>query len=309
MSEIKTKNNILILIVLFICGMTAGYLLSGMAGSSKGTHDLTDIEKPKTTSHSSNEKLIKSPQPSPFSEDKAFSGSPINETGYLIPSPPNYFRIHKEEDQKRMVQQAAYTDFYKELVEVLDIKKGQTAADIGSGHGWSAFILSQAVGHDGIVYSTDINDSKLRYQLNVAQDMIKKFGDKVDYLENLRFRKNEIDNLLLPDNSLDWAIMSGVHIFCYDPEAPGGKKPRNNPDEIIKSIHQIHGDFARSLAKSIKPDGRLVIIEGFPCSNLALNEKQIEEVMSTYGFYPDTEYADKKNALKSNIMLVFRIKK
>lgn len=304
------KNNIIVLLLCFIFGIAAGYLAKEYTSPKKPVPVTPETETIRTPPLPSPETSTDSPQASPSEEEtKASPEGTKDQSGYLTPSPPLYFRIHREEDQKRLVEQAAYSDYYKNLVEVLRIKKGQTAADIGSGHGWSAFILSQAVGHDGIVYSTDINDSKLRYQINVAADMIKKYGDKIDYLENLRFRKNEIDNLLLPENHLDWAIMSGVHIFCYDPEAPGGKKPRENAAEVIKSIHEMHGTFAKSLARSIKPDGRLVIIEGYPCPNLALNEKQIEEVMSKYGFYPDTDYADKRKSLESNIMMVFRIKK
>ena len=321
-SSTKGKDSLHFIIILLVVGLFLGFFVHSFLSKKEETKHVspekTKIQDVETINQHKNKGDDKenntSPEaaspviPSP-SNDKAEDKISDREEKYILPEALTEIHYHKVKDQKNTVAMGKYTEFYENVVKVLDIKKGETVADIGSGHGWMAFIFSQAVGSEGIVYSTDINDLKLRYQLNLTADMIKKYGSKVDYFTNLRFRKNEMNDLLLPPDHLDWAVMTGVHIFCYDPEAPGGKKPRSDAKAVIKSIHQVHGEFAKSLARSVKPGGKLVIIEGYPCDNLVLNEDEIVRVMGVYGFIPAKEYEGIKNKVERNIILVFRKKK
>ncbi|HHT9133580.1 MAG TPA: class I SAM-dependent methyltransferase [Candidatus Avalokitesvara rifleensis] len=117
----------------------------------------------------------------------------------------------------------------EQIMEFLDIQEGNVVADIGTGTGYFALYLSDAVGKSGLVYAEDIQQEMVDY----TQEKIEEEG-----IKNTKVILGEPDDPKLPENSLDLALMGNVY---HEVE---------NPVALLKSI-----------ARSLKSDGSLVIID------------------------------------------------
>src|SRR5262245_1588614 len=115
------------------------------------------------------------------------------------------------------------------LHEVLNLKAGAVAADIGAGSGYHTFRMAEKVGDKGKVYAVDIQPEMLA--------IIKK-----------RMREKKIENVVpvqgtetdpkLPENSIDMILLVDVyHEFSYPWE------------------------MATAMIKALKPGGRMVFVE------------------------------------------------
>jgi SAM-dependent methyltransferase len=114
------------------------------------------------------------------------------------------------------------------LVEVLDLKPGMTVADVGSGFGAMTVVLGHRIG-SGRVFATDITERALRQ----TQEYVKAEGlANVTVIEGAEAATN------LPDGCCDAIFLRNVyhHITAVDA-------------------------FNRSLVASLKPGGRLAIID------------------------------------------------
>jgi SAM-dependent methyltransferase len=114
------------------------------------------------------------------------------------------------------------------LVEVLELKPGMTVADVGSGFGAMTVVLGHWIG-SGHVFATDITDRALRQ----TREYVKNEGlMNVTVIEGAEAATN------LPDACCDAIFLRNVyhHITAVDP-------------------------FNRSLVASLKPGGRLAIID------------------------------------------------
>jgi protein-L-isoaspartate O-methyltransferase len=114
------------------------------------------------------------------------------------------------------------------LVEVLELKPGMTVADVGSGFGAMTVVLGHWIG-SGHVFATDITDHALRQ----TREYVKNEGlMNVTVIEGAEAATN------LPDACCDAIFLRNVyhHITAVDA-------------------------FNRSLVASLKPGGRLAIID------------------------------------------------
>ena len=114
------------------------------------------------------------------------------------------------------------------LVEVLELKPGMTVADVGSGFGAMTVVLGHWIG-SGRVFATDITEHALRQ----TRENVKKEGlTNVTVIEGAEAATN------LPDACCDAIFLRNVyhHITAVD-------------------------GFNRSLVASLKPGGRLAIID------------------------------------------------
>ena len=114
-------------------------------------------------------------------------------------------------------------------VAALGLRPGHVVADIGAGSGYYTMLISAAVGPAGRVYATDIQPEML--------SLIRK---KIDArrVANVELILGSPAESRLPDAALDLALMVDVYHELSQPQA-----------------------FLRSVARAIKPDGRLVLIE------------------------------------------------
>jgi ubiquinone/menaquinone biosynthesis C-methylase UbiE len=114
-------------------------------------------------------------------------------------------------------------------VRLLQLRAGDTVADIGAGSGYYTELLSRAVGPAGAVYATDIQPAML-------QLLEKRIRDH--RLANVKTILGTDDDPRLPPLALDLVLLVDVyHEF-------------SRPQEMLRRIHA-----------ALKPGGRLVLLE------------------------------------------------
>lgn len=82
-----------------------------------------------------------------------------------------------------------------------ELKPGETVLDLGSGGGIDVLLSARRVGPSGKAYGLDMTDEMLA----LAHENQRKAG-----VENVEFLKGEIENIPLPDNSVDVIISNCV---------------------------------------------------------------------------------------------------
>jgi ubiquinone/menaquinone biosynthesis C-methylase UbiE len=118
------------------------------------------------------------------------------------------------------------------LIEVLEIRPGATVADIGAGSGPLVPPLARHVGPSGRVYATDVNADRI--------SELKKLVASAS-LENVTVVEGGAAQTNLPENCCDAVYMRLVYHHFGDPAAMNA-----------------------SLLKSLKPGGRIAVIEFKP---------------------------------------------
>src|SRR5262249_29790287 len=81
------------------------------------------------------------------------------------------------------------------------LSQGETVLDLGSGGGIDVLLSARRVGPTGKAYGLDMTDEMLA----LARENPRKAG-----VENVEFLKGEIENIPLPDNSVDVIISNCV---------------------------------------------------------------------------------------------------
>lgn len=119
----------------------------------------------------------------------------------------------------------------RRIIEHLQVKPGMTLAEIGAGSGGLTVALAQTVGPDGRVYSNEISESR-RVAIRAAVAHAS--------LANVTVVEGGVTDTNLPDACCDGIFMRDVYHHFAEP-----------------------GPMNRSLWRSLKPGGRLVIID-FP---------------------------------------------
>jgi ubiquinone/menaquinone biosynthesis C-methylase UbiE len=118
------------------------------------------------------------------------------------------------------------------LIEVLELKEGSVVADIGAGDGDETIEIAKHVGPNGHVYSTELGSEKIQ-NLRSAIDRTE--------LNNVTVIEGDPTQTNLPEQCCDALYMRRVYHHFEDPA----------------SMNQ-------SLWKSLKPGGRLAVIDFEP---------------------------------------------
>jgi arsenite methyltransferase len=86
-------------------------------------------------------------------------------------------------------------------VALASLKEGETVLDLGSGAGFDCFLASNKVGKNGKIIGVDM-----------TPEMVEKARENAEkgHYENVEFRLGEIENLPIPDNSVDAVISNCV---------------------------------------------------------------------------------------------------
>lgn len=237
----------------------------------------TDMEKPSDTEEiksSVPSSSTESASPAPFKEKedkKPEEGSKITGNKYLTPEgnplPPNpsdkvYNSLNSEEkvyfDAARngltTVRDASIKPF--KVLKLLKIKKGDVFADVGSGCGYFTFRVSRLVGKKGKVYAVDINPLAIKFVKTIIEQEKKRTGED---FKNVELVNNTIDELMLPDESLDYAFLCETHIYT-NTAIPTGRVIKDH-EKAYKAVFEGQKKFTSSIRKALKKKGRLVIIE------------------------------------------------
>ena len=115
------------------------------------------------------------------------------------------------------------------MLRELGLRPGMNVADVGAGTGYYARRMAPLTGPTGTVYAVDVQPEMIRMLTDLAQ----KSG-----LPNIKPVLAALDNVRLPDASLDLAIMVDVY---HELEFPY---------EVMQSI-----------VRALKPGGKIVLVE------------------------------------------------
>ena len=125
------------------------------------------------------------------------------------------------------------------IMDDLNIADGAVVADLGAGGGWFTIRLAKRVGPNGVVYAEDVQPSMI--------EMIRRRAQR-ENVANVRALLGAADDPRLP-RGLDGALI----VDAYHEMACAAKPSCDEPVALLRSV-----------ARSLKPQGRLGIVDFFP---------------------------------------------
>ena len=149
------------------------------------------------------------------------------------------------------------------------LKPGETVLDLGSGGGIDVLLSARRVGPTGKAYGLDMTDEMLA----LANENKRKAG-----VENVEFLKGEIENIPLPDNSVDVIISNCVINLSAD------------KSKVLREAFRVlkpGGRFAVSdvvTRGEIMPEIRQSVLAWVGCVAGALEENEYRAKLAAAGF-------------------------
>ena len=149
------------------------------------------------------------------------------------------------------------------------LKAGEIVLDLGSGGGIDVLLSAKTVGPTGKAYGLDMTDE----MLDLARENQKKSG-----IDNVEFLKGEIENIPLPDNSVDVIISNCVINLSAD------------KDKVLKEAFRVlkpGGRFAVSdvvTKGEMLPEIREKVLLWVGCIAGALEENDYRAKLTAAGF-------------------------
>ena len=150
-----------------------------------------------------------------------------------------------------------------------ELKHGETVLDLGSGGGIDVLLSARRVGPGGKAYGLDMTDEMLA----LAEENKRKSG-----VTNVEFLKGEIENIPLPDNSVDVIISNCVINLSAD------------KDRVLAEAFRVlkpGGRFAVSdvvTRGEMLPEIRKSVLMWVGCVAGALEEKEYKDKLAAAGF-------------------------
>lgn len=123
----------------------------------------------------------------------------------------------------------------EELVRAVGVRPGEHIVDIGCGPGFFAMKFSKIVGPEGRIYAIDTNQRHLDFlEMLIAQTGA----------ANIDLVRSKFDDVCIPEKSVDRAFMCSLYGVIY-----------------LVSMEDVKDRFIRSIIRSLKPGGRLTIVD------------------------------------------------
>ena len=150
-----------------------------------------------------------------------------------------------------------------------DLKAGETVLDLGSGGGIDVLLSARRVGPTGKAFGLDMTDEMLA----LANENKRKSG-----IENVEFLKGEIENIPLPDSSVDVIVSNCVINLSAD------------KDKVLREAFRVlkpGGRFAVSdvvTRGAMLPEIRERVLLWVGCIAGALEEDQYRSKLTAAGF-------------------------
>jgi arsenite methyltransferase len=119
----------------------------------------------------------------------------------------------------------------EKVMDLVGVRPGMIVGEVGAGHGYFTFKLSQRVGNTGKIYANDISRSALKY----LNDRCKREG-----ITNIETVIGEVEDPLLPKDLDMVFIVNAFHDLA-------------RPVELLNN-----------LSLSLKPEARVVILDRDP---------------------------------------------
>ncbi len=134
----------------------------------------------------------------------------------------------------------------REIVRAMQIEKGMTVADVGTGIGFMLPYLSRATGPTGQVLGEDIFADFLAGAKQRAE---------TQQLTNIAFIQGTETDPRLPDDAVDRIlVLDAYHHFDY-------------PEKMLASMH-----------KSLKPGGRLIVVDYYKRADAMPNGRALSHI-------------------------------
>src|ERR1700736_2606916 len=146
---------------------------------------------------------------------------------------------------------------------LIELKAGEVVLDLGSGGGIDVLLSARRVGPTGKAFGLDMTDEMLA----LAEENKRKSG-----LTNVEFLKGEIENIPLPDNSVDVIISNCVINLSGD------------KDRVLRDAFRV-----------LKPGGRFAISDVVTRGEIAFQNREsiLLWVGCIAGALDEDEYRDK----------------
>jgi arsenite methyltransferase len=149
------------------------------------------------------------------------------------------------------------------------LKPGETVLDLGSGGGIDVLLSAKRVGPTGKAYGLDMTDEMLA----LAEENMRKAG-----VDNVEFLKGEIENIPLPDNSVDVIISNCVINLS------------SNKDRVLQEAFRVLKPGGRFAVSDVVTRGEMLpqirnsILLWVGCVAGALEEGEYRNKLTAAGF-------------------------
>jgi SAM-dependent methyltransferase len=135
------------------------------------------------------------------------------------------------------------------VLDFIEVQPGQVIADVGRGYGWLSIGLAEATGPGGMVYGLQINEALVTELQETS-------------IANLTWVQSQETSLSLSDNLLDVAVLHDVASHVRE---------------------QVRPKFYASLARTLKPTGKLIVFAPHGQARAMLDE------LASFHFIPENQ--------------------
>lgn len=161
-------------------------------------------------------------------------------------------QLYTEDDLRRIPDEAAQASLgCGNPLAFARLAPGETVLDLGSGGGIDVLLSAQRVGPAGKAYGLDFTDE----MLNLARENQRRAG-----VENAEFLKGDIEDIPLPDSSVDVVISNCVINLATD-------KPK-----VFREIYRV-----------LRPGGRLTVSDTMFQGDRSLIPEELRRSVEAWG--------------------------